>query len=101
MIAIPNTVCIVGAFMGIFGLKASLVLNNGFNLIAAANGMLPYTETSAKNAENKIEAIEPKEVSDDERTKKEENKDELLQKVKMKQTFSSLLDNQDQKHTHH
>ncbi len=48
MIAIPNTVCIVGAFMGFFGLKASLVLNNGFNLIAAANGMLPYTEISDK-----------------------------------------------------
>ncbi len=48
MIAVPNTVCILGAFMGLFGLKASLVLNNGFNLIAAANGMLPYTETSEK-----------------------------------------------------
>ena len=48
LIAVPNTVCIVGAFMGVFGLKASLVLNNGFNLIAAANGMLPYTESSEK-----------------------------------------------------
>jgi len=51
MIAIPNTVCIVGAFMGVFGLKASLVLNNGFNLIAAANGMLPYTEKNTKEEE--------------------------------------------------
>ena len=48
LIAIPNTICIVGAFMGVFGLKASLVLNNGFNLVAAANGTLPYTETSKK-----------------------------------------------------
>ena len=48
MIAVPNTVCIVGAFMGVFGLKASLVLNNGFNLLAAANGTLPYSETSKK-----------------------------------------------------
>jgi len=55
MIAIPNTVCIVGAFMGVFGLKASLVLNNGFNLIAAANGMLPYTETNTKNNSEIIE----------------------------------------------
>jgi len=64
LIAIPNTVCIVGAFMGVFGLKASLVLNNGFNLIAAANGMLPYTETSIKlddisEEEHKLEDKEP------------------------------------------
>jgi len=44
MIAIPNTLCIAGAMMGFFGLASSLVLNNGFNLIAAANGMLVYTE---------------------------------------------------------
>lgn len=42
MIAIPNTICIVGAFMGIFGLRSSLILNNGFSLAAAGNGMLPY-----------------------------------------------------------
>lgn len=52
LIAVPNTLCIAGAFMGIFGLKASLVLNNGFNLIAAANGMLPYTESSEKLEDN-------------------------------------------------
>ncbi len=44
LIAIPNTLCIAGAFMGIFGLRGSLILNNGFNLIAAMNGMLPYKE---------------------------------------------------------
>jgi hypothetical protein len=42
--------------MGVFGLKASLVLNNGFNLIAAANGMLPYTETSTKPDDESIQA---------------------------------------------
>lgn len=49
MIAVPNTVCILGALMGVFGLASSLVLNNGFNLLAAANGMLPYTETGSKD----------------------------------------------------
>jgi heavy metal translocating P-type ATPase len=44
LIAVPNTICIAGAFMGIFGLRGSLILNNGFNLIAAMNGMLPYME---------------------------------------------------------
>ncbi len=65
LVAIPNTVCIVGAFMGVFGLKASLVLNNCFNLIAAANGMLPYTETSEKPDNRKIES-------------KEESKEEII-----------------------
>lgn len=63
LIAIPNTVCIVGAFMGVFGLKASLVLNNGFNLVAAANGMLPYTEKNIRleniDAEKRIESSQP------------------------------------------
>ncbi len=44
LVAIPNTLCIVGAFMGVFGFRGSLILNNGFNLIAAGNGMLPYTK---------------------------------------------------------
>jgi len=44
LVAIPNTLCIAGAFMGLFGLRGSLVLNNGFNLIAAMNGMLPFKE---------------------------------------------------------
>ena len=67
LIAIPNTVCIVGAFMGVFGLKASLVLNNGFNLIAAANGMLPYTETSIKldNKSEEENKLEDKELEDE------------------------------------
>lgn len=95
MIAIPNTVCIVGAFMGVFGLKASLVLNNGFNLIAAANGMLPYTETSDKP---NIVLIE----SDETAEKKEESKDpkEPLQEVAL-EPMANPLNMPDQKHTHH
>jgi Cu2+-exporting ATPase len=53
LIAIPNTVCIAGAFMGIFGLRGSLILNNGFNLIAAMNGMLPYTEKADNRASSR------------------------------------------------
>lgn len=41
MIAIPNTICIVGAMAGVFGLTSSLILNNGFNFLAALNGTLP------------------------------------------------------------
>lgn len=41
-IAVPNTICIAGALLGFFGLPASLVLNNGFNMIAVMNGAIPY-----------------------------------------------------------
>lgn len=44
LIAIPNTVCIFGGLIGYFGLPASLVLNNGFNLIAAINAATVYNE---------------------------------------------------------
>lgn len=68
LIAVPNTLCIAGAFMGVFGLKASLVLNNGFNLIAAANGMLPYTETSEKLEIKQIEEVKKTESESSETT---------------------------------
>jgi len=42
--------------MGLFGLRGSLILNNGFNLIAAGNGMLPYKENK-DNSENFQEKI--------------------------------------------
>lgn len=42
MILIPNTLCIAMAFFRLAGLSASMVLNNGFNLLSAINGMLPY-----------------------------------------------------------
>ncbi len=44
LIAIPNTICIVGGLVGTFGLTASLVLNNGFNFISAMNGAWAYKE---------------------------------------------------------
>jgi len=70
MVAIPNTVCIAGAFMGFFGLKASLVLNNGFNLIAAANGTLPYTEIEKRKEKSKLEHKEDKVDKDDDKEDK-------------------------------
>ena len=41
MIAIPNSICILGAMFGVFGLSHSLLLNNGANFIATLNGALP------------------------------------------------------------
>jgi len=41
LIAIPNTICILGAMFGMFGLGHSLVFNNGANFIATINGSLP------------------------------------------------------------
>ncbi len=85
LVAIPNTVCIVGAFMGVFGLKASLVLNNGFNLIAAANGMLPYTETSEKpdnkHIENKEAVVAGDKTVEKKKKKKKKKSKDSLQKV--------------------
>lgn len=48
LIAIPNTVCILGALVGVLGLSGSLVLNNGFNVISALNGMSLYDESEKK-----------------------------------------------------
>lgn len=61
LIAVPNTLCIAGAMMGFFGLASSLVLNNGFNLLAAANGALPYVEADKagkSKAKNLLERID-------------------------------------------
>jgi heavy metal translocating P-type ATPase len=44
LIAIPNTLCIFGGLTGVFGLSASLVLNNGFNLVSAVNAAMVYNE---------------------------------------------------------
>lgn len=41
MILFPNALCISGAMFGVVGLAASMVLNNGFNMIATINGMSP------------------------------------------------------------
>ncbi len=48
LVAIPNTLCIFGGLIGYFGLSASLVLNNGFNLISAINAAMAYNETKGK-----------------------------------------------------
>jgi Cu2+-exporting ATPase len=42
MAIVPNTVLIIGALGGWFGIRASMVLNNAFNVMAAMNGLLPY-----------------------------------------------------------
>lgn len=36
---VPNSVCIAGALAGVFGLGASLIFNNAFNLVSTANGL--------------------------------------------------------------
>ncbi len=41
MIIIPNTICIIGALFGKFGLVHSLFFNNGANFAATVNGTLP------------------------------------------------------------
>jgi heavy metal translocating P-type ATPase len=42
MAIVPNTILIIGALGGWFGIRASMVLNNAFNVMAAMNGLLPY-----------------------------------------------------------
>jgi heavy metal translocating P-type ATPase len=36
---VPNSLCIIGALAGFFGLGTSLILNNVFNLVAVGNGL--------------------------------------------------------------
>jgi Cu2+-exporting ATPase len=52
LIAIPNTFCILGGLFGYFGLASSLVLNNGFNLVAAINGSMLYAEADEPQVKN-------------------------------------------------
>ncbi|MCV6639247.1 heavy metal translocating P-type ATPase [Candidatus Albibeggiatoa sp. nov. NOAA] len=64
LIAIPNTFCILGGLLGYFGLASSLVLNNGFNLVAAINGSMLYAETDMPQEKDvTAETIEIKEDS--------------------------------------
>lgn len=42
LVIVPNTLLILGALGGWFGLGSSIVLNNFFNLLAALNGLLPF-----------------------------------------------------------
>lgn len=41
LVAVSNTVCILGALGGVVGLSASVLLNNGVNFIALVYGMKP------------------------------------------------------------
>jgi Cu2+-exporting ATPase len=41
LILVPNTLCILGALMGVVGLGISLLLNNVFNFAATLNAMTP------------------------------------------------------------
>jgi Cu2+-exporting ATPase len=41
LIVYPNTICILGALFGVFGLGASLLFNNVCIFLATLNGMLP------------------------------------------------------------
>lgn len=43
MIMIPNSICIAGAMVGIFGFGASLVFNNVFNFLSTINAALPMS----------------------------------------------------------
>lgn len=41
LILVPNTLCILGALLGVVGLGISLLLNNVFNFVATFNATLP------------------------------------------------------------
>lgn len=60
LIAIPNSVCILGGLFGVFGLASSLVLNNGFNILATLNGTRSAKDinylTKSNNSNNKTAA---------------------------------------------
>lgn len=53
MIVVPNTLAIVGAMFGMVNLVHTLVLNNGFNIMATVNGMLPFYEACEKEEQQK------------------------------------------------
>lgn len=55
----PNSFCIVGALMGVFGLGMSILLNNVFNGVAIANGMMPqFSGVGARSSAPVVEAYE-------------------------------------------
>lgn len=47
LIAIPNTICILGALGGLWGLGTSLVLNNFFNVLATVKSLGPLYELNS------------------------------------------------------
>lgn len=54
LIAIPNSLCILGGLFGVVGLASSLILNNGFNILATLNGT--QATKMLKNEKSEIEA---------------------------------------------
>ena len=55
--AYPNSFCIVGALLGAFGVGMSILLNNVFNGVAIANGMLPqFSRVGARPPQVVMEA---------------------------------------------
>jgi Cu2+-exporting ATPase len=48
MAIVPNTVLILGALGGWFGIGSSMILNNAFNMAAAMNGLLPYWQAAGR-----------------------------------------------------
>ncbi|WP_353571457.1 heavy metal translocating P-type ATPase [Candidatus Albibeggiatoa sp. nov. BB20] len=72
LIAVPNTFCILGGLFGFFGLAGSLVLNNGFNLVAAVNGSMLYAEADEPQVKN----VTPEVVNTDESEGVTENTEE-------------------------
>ncbi len=60
---IPNSFCIAGALVGVFGFGTSLLLNNAFNLIATANGMLPQYRSGNHVAETEREPYDSSSTS--------------------------------------
>ena len=51
MLVVPNTLCILGALFGVFGLTHSLILNNGTIFLATLNGTRPLYKIYDKELE--------------------------------------------------
>lgn len=58
LIVLPNVLGIAGAMFGVVGIGASLLLNNGFNLLATLNGMLPYYAALEELEESEPEVLD-------------------------------------------
>ena len=56
MILYPNAVCIVGAMFGVIGLAGSMVLNNGFNMMATIHGISPLFNVLEENKAKELSA---------------------------------------------
>ncbi len=59
LIAIPNALCIIGALTRFWGLGASLVLNNCFNILATAKSLTPLYSTLEQSEKKPHGALPP------------------------------------------